>query len=274
MPVLTIAAKEFKDALRNRWLWAAAIAFMGLAVTLTVIGSAPAGEVKGVSASVVLASLASLSVYLVPLVALLIAHDAIVSEREFGTLMLLLTYPVPRIQIFLGKFLGNVMVVGITIFCGYGAAILALVINSEFQLALLAPFLRLFITALIMGSVFIALGMIVSLLARQRATAVGVTVGLWLLIVVIYDLALLGILIADTKQLIDPALFSAFLMLNPADAFRTFNIAGIESVSAVMGLTDIPEALQANLFLFPLAMVGWLLGLLIIGCLRFQRYEI
>ena len=107
MPFLTIAAKEVKDSIRNRWLWAAAIAFMGLAVTLAMIGSAPTGDVKGASASVVLASLASLSVYLVPLVALLIAHDAIVSEREFGTLMLLLTYPVPRIQIFLGKIPGK-----------------------------------------------------------------------------------------------------------------------------------------------------------------------
>ena len=125
-----------------------------------------------------------------------------------------------------------------------------------------------------MGGVFIALGMFVSLIARERATAVGFTIGLWLLIVVIYDLALLGILIVDKNQLIDPTLFSAFLMLNPADAFRTFNIAGIEGVSAVMGLTDIPATLRTNLFLFPLVMFGWLLGLLIIGCRRFQRYEI
>ena len=40
-------------------------------------------------------SLASLTVFLVPLIALLLAYDAIVGEAERGTLLLLLAYPVP-----------------------------------------------------------------------------------------------------------------------------------------------------------------------------------
>ena len=39
-------------------------------------------------------SLSSLTIFLVPLIALLLSHDAIVGEAERGTLLLLLSYPV------------------------------------------------------------------------------------------------------------------------------------------------------------------------------------
>ena len=39
------------------------------------------------------ASLTSLATFLMPLIALLLAYDAIVGEEEGGTLLLLLTYP-------------------------------------------------------------------------------------------------------------------------------------------------------------------------------------
>jgi hypothetical protein len=54
--------------------------------------------------SVTVASLTSLAVYLVPLVALLMSFDAIAGEVERGTLPLVLTYPVsPRPRSWLGQ---------------------------------------------------------------------------------------------------------------------------------------------------------------------------
>jgi ABC-type Na+ efflux pump permease subunit len=39
-------------------------------------------------------------------IALLISHDAIVGEMERGTMLLLLSYPVGRWQVLIGKFVG------------------------------------------------------------------------------------------------------------------------------------------------------------------------
>ena len=49
-------------------------------------------------------------VFLLPLIALLISHDAIVGEMERGTMLLLLSYPVGRWQVLLGKFVGHLAI--------------------------------------------------------------------------------------------------------------------------------------------------------------------
>jgi hypothetical protein len=67
-------------------------------------GSAPTGTLGADRLSVTVASLTSLAVYLVPLIALLMSFDAIAGEVERGTLPLMLTYPVGRAELLLGKF--------------------------------------------------------------------------------------------------------------------------------------------------------------------------
>ena len=56
-----------------------------------------------------------------PLIALLISHDAIVGEMERGTMLLLLSYPVARWQVLLGKFLGHLAILAFATCLGYGA---------------------------------------------------------------------------------------------------------------------------------------------------------
>ena len=75
---------------------------------------------------VVIVSLSSLTIFLVPLVALLISHDAIVGEMERGTMLLLLSYPVSRRQVLLGKFVGHLAILAFATVLGYGTAALAL----------------------------------------------------------------------------------------------------------------------------------------------------
>ena len=90
-----LAGKEIRDGLRNRWIAATILALAGLALTLAFLGSAPVGSISANALSVTVVSLSSLSVYLLPLIALMLAHDALVGELERGTLLLLLSYPEP-----------------------------------------------------------------------------------------------------------------------------------------------------------------------------------
>ena len=99
--VLLIAGKEIQESLRNRWVLATTLLLAALALTLTLLGSAPTGSVGVRPLDVVIVSLSSLSVFLLPLIALLISHDAIVGEIERGTMLLLLSYPVGRWQVLL-----------------------------------------------------------------------------------------------------------------------------------------------------------------------------
>ena len=84
--ILTIAGKEFRDRVRNRWVLAVALVFTTFALVIAYFGSAQQGVVGFGSIEVIIASLVSLVIYLIPLIALILGFDAIVAERERGSL--------------------------------------------------------------------------------------------------------------------------------------------------------------------------------------------
>ena len=127
--LLEIARKEWRDGLRNRWVAAAVLLLAGLALLLALLGAAPAGSVKASALAVTLASLASLTVYLLPLIALMLAYDAVVGEAERGTLLLLLSYPVPRWAVILGKFVGHLGILALALLLGYGGPCLLIALT-------------------------------------------------------------------------------------------------------------------------------------------------
>jgi len=67
-----LAVKEMKDGLRNRWIAAAIILLGTLALALSLLGSAPTGSVRASDLDITVISLSSLSVYLIPLIALML----------------------------------------------------------------------------------------------------------------------------------------------------------------------------------------------------------
>ncbi len=80
--ILIVARKEVREGLRNRWVLATTLLLAALALTLSFLGSAPTGNVGVNQLDVVIVSLSSLTIFLVPLIALLLSHDAIVGEME------------------------------------------------------------------------------------------------------------------------------------------------------------------------------------------------
>src|SRR5262249_14552008 len=187
MNALIIARKEIHHAIRNRWVLASTLLLAGLSLSLTFLGSAPTGSVGVQALDVVIVSLSSLTIFLVPLIALLISHDAIVGDMERGTMLLLLSYPVARWQVLLGKFVGHLSVLGFATLLGYGVAAGALIVSgSAVGPESWAAFIAMVGSSVLLGAVFIAVGYLVSALVRDRGTATGIAVGIWLLLVLIY----------------------------------------------------------------------------------------
>ena len=104
--IATIAGKEFWDRIRNRWVLAVALVFTVFALVIAYFGGAQQGAVGFRSIEFTIASLVSLVIYLIPLIALILGFDAIVGERERGSLDLLLSMPITRFELLLGKYLG------------------------------------------------------------------------------------------------------------------------------------------------------------------------
>ncbi|HSN41086.1 MAG TPA: ABC transporter permease subunit, partial [Burkholderiales bacterium] len=118
--IATIAAKEFRDRIRNRWVLAVAIALTGFALAIAYFGAAQQGSVGLRGIDVTIASLVSLVIYLVPLIALILGYDAIVGEREKGSLALLLSMPITRAELLLGKFTGLAAALAASTLLGFG----------------------------------------------------------------------------------------------------------------------------------------------------------
>lgn len=269
-----LAGRELRDGLRNRWVVVVTLLLAALALALAFVGSVPAGEVGAEPLEVVVVSLASLGILLLPLIALLLSFDAVVGEAERGTLLLLLASPVLRWQVVLGKFLGQIAILAVATALGYGVAALAVAARSGVpDWAAVGAFATLIGSSVLLGAAFVALGLLVSVLVRERQTAAGVALGLWLGAAVIYDLALLGALVADAGRHVTPALLEALLLLNPADAFRLLNLTGFSGVQALSGMAGLAGEVGPPVTWMVGALLAWTVLPLLATILVFARRE-
>lgn len=273
--ILIVARKEIQEGMRNRWVLATTLLLAGLALSLTFLGSAPTGTVGVRALDVVIVSLSSLTIFLLPLIALLISHDAIVGEMERGTMLLLLSYPVGRWQVLLGKFVGHLSILTFATLLGYGAAAAALAVTgAEIDAESWTAFATMIGSSILLAAAFIAVGYLVSALVRERGTAGGIAIGIWLVFVLIYDMALLGLLVVDQGQILSGGLLNALLLLNPADAYRLFNLTGSAGVSAFSGMAGVAQNATLSPSTLLIALAAWALVPLALAALAFSRREL
>lgn len=271
-PVLTLAQKEFRDGLRNQWVAGATILLAALAFAIAFVGSTPTGMLDVKPLAVMVVSISSITIFLIPLIAFLIGYDAIVGERERGCLLLLLTYPVSRVEIILGKFLGHAAILTFATLIGYGAAGAAAAWSGTADLESWRVFGGLLLSSILLGLAFLAIAYLISVVVNERGTAAGLVVGAWLLFVIVFDLALMGLLVASKGEL-GADLFPSLLLLNPADAYRLFNLTAFEGVRKISGLGGLSAAAQFSPATLLAALVAWIAVPLLAAITLFNRRE-
>ena len=262
-----LAAKEFRDRLRNRWVIAVAIIFTLFALAISYFGAAQQGSVGPGNIQVTIASLVSLVIYLIPLIALMLGYDAIVGERERGSLDLLLSLPITRLELLLGKFLGLSAAFTVATLAGFGVA--GILLLWHFDLAAMMHYVGFMFSAMLLGMVFLSLAVMVSVIAKDRARASGAAIAIWFLFVLIFDLALLGILVLSGGEF-GEQLLPLMLLLNPADIFRLLNIFSMDDIKTLYGLATIFPATLSNPLILGSMMLAWIIFPLLIALWRFK----
>ncbi len=265
--VLALAGKEFRDRFRNRWVLAVAVVFTVFSLMITYFGGAVQGQIGPRSIELTIASLVSLVIYLIPLIALLLGFDAIVGERERGSLDLLLALPITRLELLLGKFLG--LAGALTLSTVAGFALVAVLLFQQFSYAGLYHYLGFVLSSVLLGLAFLSLAMLLSVLARDRTRASGLAIALWFALVLVFDLLLLGLLVASGGELGGDA-FAYLLLLNPADIFRILNIFSLDDVRRLYGLASIVPPALGQAWLMGGAMLVWIVGPLALASWRFK----
>jgi Cu-processing system permease protein len=257
--IFAVANKEFYDGLRNRWVLSICIIFAVLAIGLAYFGAAAAGKVGFTSLSSTIVSLASLAVFIIPLIALMLSYDGIVGEDENGTLLLLMTYPLSRWQLLLGKMLGQGLVMAFSTLIGFGssAIMMGLFSDTTSWSELIAPYTVFILSAVMLGWIFIAIAYVISTSVSEKSKAAGIALIIWFIFVLVFDLGLLGLLVG-TQGNVDETLFPYLLLLNPTDIFRLVNITYFAEQN-LTGLLAIVQQTQFSLLSLFGGLLVWLL---------------
>jgi Cu-processing system permease protein len=228
-PLLLCARQELLLAVRSRWTQIFAMVFAALSLGVAFSGYILTGGYGAQDFARTAASLVQLVLLLVPLASLLMGALALAPERSATEL--LYSQPVPRSAILLGKLLGLFAALGAAQALGFGAAGLA--IFSQAGGEGLGTFLLLGLGSLVLTAVFLG---IAALLAagspeRGRARVLALSLVVWFVSVVVFDVAALGLASLLPSGLASRVLIVAALV-NPADAVRTGALLAAEGTSA------------------------------------------
>lgn len=189
-----IATKEFSDRYRSGWVLACVLVWLGAIGLTSFLGLLQIGRigVQGYDRTVI--SLLNLVQYLVPLLGLLLGHDLLVSENEEHTLRLILAGGVSRARLLSGKFLGGCLSLAVPLLLGF--VIAGAVIGLTARDNAIGPFLRLAVSGLALGMIFLAVGLAISAFSRTRVQSLVLALLTWCVAVFVFDLVALGWLVS------------------------------------------------------------------------------
>ncbi|MDX1643105.1 MAG: ABC transporter permease [Thermoanaerobaculia bacterium] len=245
--VLVLKGKELRDAWRNRWFVLYAVTFVGLALAMAwvsvagIMGSGFAG--LGRTA----ASLVNLVVLIVPLMGLTLGAGAIAGDRERGLLLYTLAQPVTLGEIVVAKFWGLASALLAALLVGFGAA--TLIIAGPGAGGEIGAFVAFLGFSMLIALAMASVGLLISSLSASAATASGVALFVWLLLVLLGDLGLMGtalVLELDASTLLLAAL------LNPLQVFKLAAVVAIRGGAEVLGPAGLYASRELGGALLPL----------------------
>ncbi len=192
-----------------------------------------------------------------PLLGLAFAFDAVNGERSEGTLPRLLAQPIHRDDVINGKFAAGMAVIGLVLvtvvgfIAGFGMLRLGIVPHGTEILRLLAWVVVTFLYV----ALWLAFGLLLSVLIRRAATAALVGFGVWLLVTIFGQLIttlVSGVLAPAADASADAILTSLQLQqfierLLPSTLYREISVVLLNpSVNQISAPTSIGQVQQAQ----------------------------
>ena len=129
-------------------------------------------------------------------------------------------------------------------------------------------------SSVLLGAVFVAVGYLISTLAPDRGTAAGASIGVWLLLVLIFDSALLGILVIDQGKTITAGILNILLLLNPTDVYRLFNLTRSANVGQFAGMTGLAQSAVWSQSTLLAVLLLWTIFPLALATVVFKRKQV
>lgn len=263
-----IARKELSDNLKSRWVLVIAAGFAMFTMVISYFGGITSGVagIRGINATI--AGLTSLVTYFIPILALTLGGGIIADEYDKGTLDIYLASPLSPGEFIIGKFIGLALALLLATVLGFGLAGILLLINLGMNIFLI--YMIFVFNSLVLGLIFLSLSFPVSILFKERSRVIAVTVFLWLFFVLLYDLGLIGLLVA-TKGAVGSDIFSVLLFFNPVDVYHILNFLSIGELKVFLGLASVELPAYMNMPVLWSVSILWVALPLIIGYYSFRK---
>jgi len=271
---LTIARKEFADALRSRMIW-------GIVGIIAVMTSLSAGisllvpDVEG-GAEMAIGGASQFAGLLVPIMSLIAAYLAIAGERESGSLKVILGLPPSRGEVLLGKFLGRSSVVAIGLSLGF---VVSGVVTAVLYGGLpVVAFIGTTVLTVLLGVSFVGIAIGISAVTATRARAMTLAITAYLGLTLLWDLAPTVVHLLVTGEMpggVVPAWLLLVQGFSPTGAYnalvqRLLLGSGTAVEARIGGST--PSYLDPAVFLGIL--FAWAVVPLLVGYFRFRQADL
>lgn len=217
---LRIASYGIRDLMRSRWLIAYAAFFCVATFALLRFSDT---ETKA------LLSLVNVVLLVVPLANIVFGTMYFYSSREF--VELLLSQPVRRLQLFAGQSIGLAVPVAAASVLGMA---LPLVMGGASPATLRIGAVVALVTVAL-STIFTALAAVVAYGVEDRVRGLATAIGIWLLLAVIYDAAVLMAAVQFADYPLERAMLAA-MTANPIDLARLILLTQFDT-AALLGYT-------------------------------------
>lgn len=270
-----IAKKEIMDNVRNLWIIVITVIFAILTLATSYFGSLFAQGWQDFGVTVTL--MEGVTQVIVPIIGLMLGYAAIVGEIEKGSMNSLLSLPVTRLEIILGKFLGLGGVLSFAILVGFGVS--GIVIGLNVPGVNYIKYLIFIGATILIGLIFLTVSLFFSTIFKKRSTAMGGAIFLWFFFNMILPMVMLGIVVAgmslqDVYTGTAPDWYFALQLVNPMSVYSTLVTLTFSSISTMPSEFSITYPSFYTSGLMILILLSWITGFVGLSFWRFNRKDI
>lgn len=217
--IYKIAKKEIVFNFYNYWFLLSAIIFCSINFIIIYFGEIISGDYSQTDIRSLSLSVIHLQMYIIPLLSFILSYDSILSEREAGTLDLILSYRITLFDILTGKLLGNSFIFMFAFLTGFiPVSIYLYMLGLEIK-----TLINFIIISIWLSIIFNAFAIYISNLSKDRTFVILLSIFIWLFFIFIYDILFTFITIFFYGILSNNFL-NMLLFLNPVEIFRLISI--------------------------------------------------
>ncbi|MFB6304779.1 MAG: ABC transporter permease [Haloferacaceae archaeon] len=181
-----VARKDFQDAVRSRWLVGLAALFVVLVSVAVYLSYLFRGGGTVASTDILRSGFVQdgVATGFIPLVSLVVAYNAVVGERESGSLKLLLALPHSRSDVVFGKVIGRAAAVAVAILAGFLVPAVVLLGLGEVVFQAVA-YVQYAVFSALLGVAFVSIAVGFSASTSSHRLAIAGAIGIFFLFVVL-----------------------------------------------------------------------------------------